>query len=42
MTDARLARAEGVQVLEHRLAVIERAQRVDDHDEVERSRQRAA
>ena len=35
-----LARAQAVQVLEHRLAVVERAEGVDHHDEVEWSGQR--
>src|SRR5262245_64126086 len=36
-----LARAQSMQVLEHGLAIVERAQGVDHHDGVERSRQGA-
>ena len=32
--------AQTVQILEHQLAVVERAERVHDHDEIERPRQR--
>ena len=39
--EPRLARAQRVQRLEHALTVVERAERVDHHDDVERSRQRA-
>src|SRR5262249_60839714 len=38
---ASLARGQIMQVGEHRLAIVERAQRVDDHDDVERARQGA-
>ena len=38
--EAGLARAQIVQVREHGLAIVERAQRVDHHDDVERPRQR--
>ncbi len=37
--EARLARAQVVQVREHRLAIVERAERVDHHDDVERAGQ---
>ena len=39
--DAGLARAQIVQVREHRLAIVERAERVDHHDDVERAGQGA-
>ncbi len=39
--EPRLARAQGVQALEHGLAIVERAERVDHHDDVEWSGQRS-